>query len=227
MKILFVEDDREMAATVLDWLGSERYEIKHLADGKEAFNLVQSDSFDLLILDWELPGMSGLEICQQYRLQNGKAAVLILTGRDSINDRVLGLDVGADDYLTKPFSLKELSARVRALLRRNADNKSTVLEVGKLKLDTVKYRLSVNGRDIQLMPRDFTLMEFLMRNPDTVFSTEALLNRVWTMETDVGPDALRTSIKRIRKKIDQSDNEAESLIENVPRVGYRLRIKTD
>jgi DNA-binding response OmpR family regulator len=150
--------------------------------------------------------------------------ILMLTGKDSMADKIAGLDVGADDYLTKPFSLKELSARVRALLRRPAVVVSNVLELGSLRLDTQKHRLTKDGAEIQLMPRDFALLEFFMRNPDIVFSSEALLNRVWNDESEAGSDALRTSIKRLRKKLDSGDNEADSVIENIPRVGYRFRL---
>jgi len=224
-KILLVEDDAEMAATISSWLATELYEVVLCADGSEGYERIKSSSYDLAILDWELPGISGLEICRRYRLSKGTVPVLLLTGRDAITDRVSGLDAGADDYLTKPFSLKELSARVRALLRRPVAMNSNLLEVGSLKLDIAKHRISKNGKEIQLMPRDFALLEFLMRNPDTVFSTDALLSRVWSDDSEAGPEALRTAIKRLRKKIDDGDAEDSSHIENIPRIGYRLRIQ--
>ncbi len=223
-KILLVEDDAEMAATISSWLATEHYEVVLCTDGNDGYDRIKSSSYDLAILDWELPGISGLEICRRYRLSKGSMPVLILTGRDAITDRVSGLDAGADDYLTKPFSLKELSARVRALLRRPVAMNSNMLEVGSLKLDIAKHRISKDGKEIQLMPRDFALLEFLMRNPDTVFSTDALLSRVWSDDSEAGPEALRTAIKRLRKKIDDGDADDSSYIENIPRIGYRLRI---
>src|SRR5262249_55531986 len=135
-----------------------------------------------------------------------------------------GLDSGADDYVTKPFSLKELSARIRALLRRPAAIVPNVVEVGNLSLDSTRYRVLKNGVEVQLMPRDFALLEFLMRHVDLVFSAEQLLLRVWENDSEASPEALRTAIKRLRKKLDDGDDEAESLIENIPRVGYRLRM---
>lgn len=224
-KILLVEDDAEMATTIISWLESEHYEVVHCAEGNAGFDRIKSSTFDMAILDWELPGLTGVEICKRYRQGHGSMPVLLLTGRDAVSDRVIGLDVGADDYLTKPFSLKELSARVRALLRRPTAMLTNMLEVGSLKLDTVKHRVSKNGTEIQLMPRDFALLEFFMRNPDTVFSTDALLTRVWSDDSEAGPEALRTSIKRLRRKIDDGDLEDSSFIENIPRIGYRLKIK--
>ncbi len=225
MKILIVEDDLDISTNVGDWLSAERYDVSACADGKEALDRLKTQVYDLIILDVQLPGMDGIELCKRFRESRGNTPILMLTGKGTIEDRVTGLDAGADDYLAKPFSLKELTSRVRALLRRPAELKNNVLEVGCLKLDTMKYRITKNGREMQLMPRDFALLEFLMRSPDTVFSTDALLNRVWHDDSEASPDALRTSIKRLRKKLDDNDNEAESLIENIPRVGYRLRIR--
>lgn len=223
-KILFVEDDAQMAETVSNWLRSEHYEVIHCENGNDALARLKAQVFDLGILDWELPGISGIEICRTYRGSRGEMPILMLTGKDTTADKIAGLDVGADDYLTKPFSLKELSARVRALLRRPAPMLSNILELGKLRLDTQKHRLTKDSTEVQLMPRDFALLEFFMRNPDIVFSSEALLSRVWSDDSDAGSDALRTSIKRLRKKLDDADNEDESIIENIPRVGYRFRL---
>ncbi len=224
-KILLVEDSREMASTIVTWLNAEHYDVVHSLDGLEGLDLLKFESFDVAILDWELPGMSGVEICQEYRKGGGTIPVLILTAKQAINERTTGLDAGADDYLTKPFALRELSARLRALLRRPAEVKSNVLEVGQISLDTVKYRILKNGKEVQLMPRDFALLEFLMKNVDHVFSAEALLARVWAGDSEASPSALRTAIKRIRQKLDDSDDEGNSIIENIPRVGYRLRAK--
>ena len=224
-KILLVEDSREMASTIVTWLKAEHYDVVHSLDGLEGLDLLKFESFDVAILDWELPGMTGVEICQEYRKGGGRIPVLILTAKQAINERTTGLDSGADDYLTKPFALRELSARLRALLRRPVEIKSNVLEVGQISLDTVKYRILKNGKEVQLMPRDFALLEFLMKNVDHVFSAEALLARVWAGDSEASPSALRTAIKRIRQKLDDSDDEGNSIIENIPRVGYRLREK--
>ncbi|MDZ4833259.1 MAG: response regulator transcription factor [Candidatus Melainabacteria bacterium] len=223
MKLLLVEDDENMASTILSWLRADRYEVIHSADGLEGFDLLKNGTFDAAILDFELPGITGLEICRQYRAIKGVVPILMLTGRSQVADRIDGLDAGADDYLTKPFSLKELSARLRALIRRPAAVVSSTLKVGELTLDPIKHRVTRRGSEVQLMPREFSLLEFFMRNADMVFSPEALLQRVWPNDADATPDALRNAIKRLRKKLDDGEDETASLIENIPRVGYRLR----
>lgn len=226
MKLLLVEDDENMASTILSWLKAERYEVMHSPDGREGFDLLKNGSFDAAILDYELPGITGLEICKQYRASKGVVPILMLTGRSQVNDRIDGLDAGADDYLTKPFSLKELSARLRALIRRPASVVPSTLEVGEVTLDPVKHLVKKRGAEIQLMPREFALLEFFMRNTDVVFSPEALLQRVWPSEGDATQDALRNAIKRLRKKLDDGEDESSSIIENIPRVGYRMRNPT-
>jgi DNA-binding response OmpR family regulator len=145
----------------------------------------------------------------------------MLTGRGSISDKEAGLDSGADDYLTKPFNMKELSARIRAMLRRSTSQPSNVLTTGDLVVDPGKYKVLRKGVEIQLLPREFALLEFFMRHPDEVFSAEALLQRVWHSESEATSDALRTCIKRLRQKIDNSDED--SVIQTIPRVGYRLK----
>lgn len=224
MKLLLVEDDQEMADTIISWLRSERFDVAHTGDGLDGKAMLESNSYDMAILDWELPGMGGIDILKAYRAGGGKMPVLVLTGKAMIADRVTGLDAGADDYLTKPFSLKELSARVRALLRRPAETLSETLTVGELSLDSVKYRVYKRGVEVQLMPREFTLLEFFMRHPDVPFSSDALLQRVWNDDSEASNSALRNSIKRLRTKIDDQQSEEDSLIENIPGVGYRLRI---
>jgi two-component system, OmpR family, phosphate regulon response regulator PhoB len=144
----------------------------------------------------------------------------MLTGKDTIDDKEQGLDSGADDYLTKPFHLKELSARVRALLRRSASISGNVLEVRDLVLDPTAHKLTRNGAEIQLHPKEFALLEHLMRHPNQVFSAQNLLDRVWTSESNVGPETVRTCVKRLRQKIDIDGQE--SMLENIYGVGYKL-----
>jgi DNA-binding response OmpR family regulator len=224
MKLLLVEDDQEMADTIISWLRSERYEVSHCVNGLDGKAMLESGAYDVAILDWELPGMGGIDILKQYRANRGTMPVLVLTGKAMINDRVTGLDAGADDYLTKPFSLKELSARVRALSRRPSEVLPEVLTIGELSLDVLKYRVMKRGVEVQLMPREFALLEFFMRSPDVPFSAEALLKRVWSDDSESSNNALRNAISRLRSKIDDGKGESDSLIENIPGVGYRLRI---
>lgn len=224
MKILLVEDDQEIAKTIISWLEGERYDVTHSGQGDDGLALLKDGNYDMAILDWELPGIGGLDILKQYRQTKGTTPIIVLTGKSMIADRVEGLDAGADYYLTKPFSLKELSARVRALLRRPAALIESVLQVGDLILDPLKYRVTKKGVEVHLMPRDFTLLEFFMRNVDMVFGAEALLQRVWSDETEATQDSLRNSVKRLRQKLDTGLTEDDSIIENIPRVGYRMRL---
>jgi len=223
MKLLLVEDDQETADMIISWLRSERYDVSHAANGLDGKEMLESGNYDAAILDWQLPGMGGIDILKAYRSAGGKVPILVLTGKAMVADRVAGLDAGADDYLTKPFSLKEVSARVRALLRRPSEVLPETLTVGELSLDSVKYRVMKRGVEVQLMPREFNLLEFFMRHPDMPFSSDALLARVWNDDSEASNSALRNSIKRLRSKIDDGDAEADSLIENIPGIGYRLR----
>jgi DNA-binding response OmpR family regulator len=222
-RILLVEDDKDQATTIEEWLSSEHHNVVISYDGEEGQYRIENDNFDVIVLDWDLPKITGLEILKRYRMKKGSAPVIMLTGKGTISDRESGLDGGADDYLTKPFSLRELSARIRALLRRPGEVKSNVVTVGKFVLDPVKHRVTKDGEEVQLLPRDFALLEFFMRNVDVVFSTDALLQRVWEDDSDATSDALRTAIKRLRKKLDEGEDETKSVIENIPRVGYRMR----
>src|SRR4030095_16645344 len=207
-KILVVEDDLEFSGVVQGWLTNEHHAVEVVHDGKVARDTLQVYEYDLVILDWQLPGLSGVEICQQFRSQGGVTPILMLTGKSAIAEKEAGLDAGSDDYLTKPFHMKELSARVRALLRRASGMTSNVLSAGKLVLDPSLYRVTVNGEEIHLQKREFALLEFLMRNPNKVFSAEALLERVWASETDATPFAIRTCMMRLRRKIESGTDSS-------------------
>ena len=223
-KILVVEDDEDLADMVSSWLESERHTVEVANDGTFARDLLKLSSFDVIVLDWDLPGMSGIEVLKECRGQGGNTPIIMLTGKSEISDKEAGLGTGADDYLTKPFAVRELGARIRALLRRPGNLQSSVLRAGNLELDSAKHRVVVAAQEVHLLPRDFALLEFFLRHQDEVFSVEALLTRVWSSDSDATPEGLRTAIKRIRKKIDgDGGDESKSLIETIPRIGYRLR----
>ncbi|HMO23852.1 MAG TPA: response regulator transcription factor, partial [Candidatus Melainabacteria bacterium] len=175
---------------------------------------------DVIIMDLTLPKMDGIEVCKNFRQQGGETPILILTGRGTVPDKELGFDAGADDYLTKPFHLKELSARIRALLRRPKDFAGEVLKAGNISLDIGSHTVTKEGKDIHLPRMEFALLEFLMRHKGQVFSAEALLDRVWTGDSDKSPETIRTSVKKLRSKIDTKGEP--SLIRNVHGVGYKL-----
>lgn len=222
-QILFVEDDKDLSAVVNEWLTADGYTVEVAHDGLTGWEFLRQYNYDVVILDWNLPGLSGPAMCGRYRAAGGVAPVIMLTAKSQITEKVEGFDSGVDDYLTKPFNLKELSARLRALLRRPQAVVTNTITNGYLELDVVKRRITKGGVEIHLLPRDFELLEFMMRHLDEVFSSEALLQRIWGSDAEATSDALRTSIKRLRQKLDVGDSDAQSFIENIPRVGYRLR----
>lgn len=222
-KILLVEDDRDLVTTVVDALRDDRYVVETALDGVEGSNLLKLEAFDIIILDWDLPGKSGVEIMREFRSSGKSTPIIMLTGRATINNKEEGMESGADDYLTKPFDIRELKARLRALLRRASGTVSNTITVGDLVLDPGKYKITKGGSDLHLAPKDFALLEFFMRNPDQVFSVPTIMSRVWSYDSDASSEGLRTAIRRIRKVIDTGDDPSDSMIENVARIGYRLK----
>ncbi len=222
-KILVVEDDVDFALTVEHALTSANHTVEMAHDGGSAMEFLRQGQYDIIILDWQLPDIEGIEVLAKFRARGGSTPVLMLTGKSQIRDKEVGLDGGADDYLTKPFDTRELVARIRALLRRQTVAPSSNLSLHDVALDPIKHRLTKGGKDVHLQPRDFALLEFLMRHPDEIFSTEALLTRVWHQDSEASSAGLRAAIVRIRKVIDDDGEDSKSLIENVARVGYRMR----
>lgn len=219
-KILVVEDDESLSRMVSEWLLGEHHTVECSYDGADAAEKLKFYEFDMVILDLNLPSQGGIKILREFRGCGKTTPVLILTGQDKIEDKEIGLDSGADDYLTKPFHMKELSARVRAVLRRPASYSGDRLVSRGLELDPGNHTVKVNGNEISLLPKEFQLLEFLMRHPDQVFSADALLNRVWASASDSSIDALTTCVKRLRKKIDVEGSP--SFIKTVHGVGYKL-----
>lgn len=215
-----------MASSLARWLVGELYSVEIATSGKSGLEKIMTEKFDAIILDIGLPDISGFEICRLYRESGGTTPVLILTGKDHINDRVTGLDLGADDYITKPFSAREISARVRAVLRRPQAFGSNVLKAGSLELDLVAHKVTVNGAVVNLLPIDYAVLECLMRSPNEIFSTEALIAKVWSADKFPTDNAVRSSVKRIRKALESEsefESESGSIIENVSKAGYRIR----
>lgn len=219
-KILLVEDDRDVCSMIADALSAESHTVEAVNTGSEGRERVISFNYDLVILDWELPQASGVEILKEMRARGLATAVLMLTGKSATNDKELGLDSGADDYLTKPFSMKELQARIRALLRRPQGYTGVSLNAGALSLDPVMHKVFRDGAEIKLLPKELALLEFFMRHKGQVFTAEAVLNRVWSSESEATPESFRTCLKRLRQKIDLDGKE--SIIEYVHGLGYRM-----
>ncbi|HEY9788553.1 MAG TPA: response regulator transcription factor [Candidatus Obscuribacterales bacterium] len=218
--VLIIEDDTSISQIVATWLNGDYYDTTCVTTAEEGLEALANNRFDLIILDWMLPGSSGISFCKEYRERGGTLPILMLTGKSKQEEITSGLDTGCDDYLTKPFELRELSARVRALLRRPPQFKGTVLSAGGIILDARSYTVRRGDQEIHLMPKEFMLLEFLLRHPDKVFSPEALLDNIWNSDADTSPDAIRTYIKRVRKKIDLPGKP--SLIVTIHGVGYKL-----
>ncbi|MDZ4838219.1 MAG: response regulator transcription factor [Candidatus Melainabacteria bacterium] len=223
-KLLLVEDDVDLAATIEAELLLERHTVDMMHNGLDGLEALKSSVYDAAILDWDLPGMAGIEILAKFRELGGVTPVIMLTGKSEISDKTTGLDAGADDYLTKPFNSRELAARIRSLLRRPPQVRSNTVEYAGITLDPSNFGAIRDGASTRLQPRDFALLEFFMRHPTEVFDVDALMDRVWKLDSDCSPPAVRMAITRIRKALDREGEE--SIIENLPRVGYKLRSKS-
>ena len=219
-KILLVEDDQALSKLVRNWLSLEHHAVETVEDGEEALHRLKVSEYDLVILDWTLPKLAGVEVLKEHRRLGGQTPVLMLTGKDKISDKEEGFDAGADDYLTKPFHGKELTVRIKALLRRPPNLVKDVLRVGDLVLEKENFSVRRGDSEIRLLPKEFALLEFLMRHPNQVFSAEALLERVWVSESESTVEAVTTCIKRLRRKL-ESDG-VPSPIATVHGVGYKL-----
>lgn len=220
-KILLLEDDSKVADAVESALHSERHTVERTENGQDALTRATVSDYDLLILDWQVPDLSGVEVCQKFRAEGGTTPVLILTGKHLVSEKVTALDSGADDYLTKPFNISELMARVRALLRRRGGGYDTGhLVVGGLSLDAKSFTVLCEGHNVTLIPKEFAILELLMSYPGVVFSHEAIFRRLWKSDEATSPEIVRTHLKNLRKKIEASG--AKSPIETVHGVGYKI-----
>jgi DNA-binding response OmpR family regulator len=223
MRILVVEDEQKVANALREGLEGERYEVVVERTGEGAFFRVNTESFDVILLDLNLPGRDGLEILQALRQRGLKTPVLVLTARDSLTDRVGGLDAGADDYLIKPFAFAELLARIRALVRRGRVTETPRLAVGDLEMDLVTRKVTRGSEPVELTVREFELLEYLMRYHGQVVSRETLARDVWkeTARTTPLDNVIDVHIARLRRKVDVEP--AMKLIHTVRGVGFMLR----
>jgi two-component system copper resistance phosphate regulon response regulator CusR len=218
MRILLVEDDPKVSAFILKGLKEEGYALDAYADGMDGAHWAVENEYDLIILDVMLPGMNGLDICRHIRAENKSTPVLMLTARDSSDDIVSGLDSGADDYLTKPFSFDVLLARVRALLRRAQQYRSATLRIADLEMDPATRRVSRAGADIQLTGKEYAMLEYFMRNPGVVLSESRIIEHVWDMNHDSMTNTVNVYIHHLRNKIDRG--QSRRLIHTIRGAGY-------
>ena len=221
MRILVVEDERKVANFIRQGLGEEGYAVDVASNGEEGLAMARDGVHDLIILDIGLPKMNGLQVLQELRRRKVTTPVLLLTVRATIEDKVLGLDAGADDYLTKPFAFQELVARVRALLRRRAEGGPAVLQFADLTLDPARHTAFRGGQKIDLTAKEFALLDYFMRNPGRVLTRTMIIEHVWDYDFDTGTNVVDVYVNYLRKKID-SDREPK-LIHTIRGVGYVMK----
>ena len=221
MRILVVEDEKKVASFIKKGLEEEFYSVDVAFDGKEGLRLALSEEYDLIILDLMLPFKDGLTILKEIREEKIFTPVLILTARDTIQDKVTGLDSGADDYLAKPFSFEELLARIRALLRRNSIDKNNMLKAGDLKLDTQAHKAFRNDVEVQLTAKEYAILEYLMRNKNRVISRTKLSEHIYEFHFDPETNVIDVYINKLRNKIDKGFEK--QIIHTVRGVGYLIK----
>ncbi len=221
MKLLVVEDEKDVASAICRILSRNGYSVDLASNGKQALDMVEVNDYDLMILDLNLPDLDGLEICRCTRTSHSGLLILILTARDKLEDIVKGLDAGADDYLTKPFQLAEIMARIRALLRRDMRCRNPLLTINGLCLDPAERVVWKGNRRLELTRKEFGILEYMMRHPGEVISQEMLLEHVWGSNMDPFSNTVRVHIQSLRRKLEDDGTESK-YIETVVGEGYRL-----
>jgi Response regulators consisting of a CheY-like receiver domain and a winged-helix DNA-binding domain len=221
MRVLVIEDDVTLGHALREFLGDQGYAVDWVTDGERALGALAGQAYDLLVLDLNLPGKSGLDVLRELRSDGGQMPVLILTARDALEDRVAGLDAGADDYVTKPFDLPELAARVRALARRRAGQAHPVLEVGPLAFDTVGREVRVNGERLALSVRELSVLEMLMGRAGRVVTKRQIVNSLSAWDADFSENAVEVYIYRLRKRLEGTG----ASIQTVRGFGYMLEVE--
>ena len=221
MRLLLVEDEIKVARFISQGLKEHQYVVDVATDGEMAYEQAYAEEYDLLIVDLMIPKKNGARLIRELRLNGKNVPILILSAKDSVNDKVEGLDLGADDYLTKPFAFKELLARIRSLLRRNQEKKSPFLQIADLKLNPSTREVSRGEQSIFLSNKEYAILEFMMRNPRKILSRTLILERVWTDAYNIGTNVVDVYINHLRNKIDK--NFDLKLIHTIYSVGYLIK----
>lgn len=223
-KILLIEDNEALAETIEGWLQSEHHLLDVAHSGKDAVHFLENFGYDLLIMDWELPDTSGPTICQRYRKNGGTCPIIFLTGRSDIDSKKFGLDSGADDYLTKPFEFEELSARVRALLRRLPDYSPQVVSTGGITLHKDSLTAELHNQTISLSKKEFAILEFLLKNANQQFDSGSLKSHVWPEDSSITSATVRSCMRHLRRKITVEGHPCS--IETVGAAGYMIKTES-
>ena len=222
MRVLVIEDEHKIANSIKKGLGQESLAVDVAYEGNSGYDLASGEEYDVIVLDRLLPGMDGIEICKKLRKQNIHTPILLLTAKGQVADRVEGLNVGADDYLVKPFAFEELLARIRALTRRPKDSVGSLLRLEDLTLDTVTYQVTRQNKMIKLSHREFALLEYLLRHPNRVINKEQIISHVWSYDADVLPNTVEVYIGYLRNKIDKAFGNSPGLIHTIRGFGYKI-----
>jgi len=222
MKILVIEDEHIIATSIKKGLEQEHYTADIAFDGIEGFDLASSGDYDLILLDLMLPGMDGLTLCQKLRSDNNHVPILMLTAKSQLEDKIKGLNSGADDYLTKPFAFEELLARVRALSRRPQKTNGKVLTISDLTLDTINFTVKRGDKDIHLSSKEYSLLECFLRHPNQILTKDQIIQSVWSYESDILPNTIEVYIRNLRQKIDLPFKNKPPLIKTIRGFGYKI-----
>lgn len=220
MKILIVEDEHLIANALKKGLEQEHYTVDVAFDGEDGLDLASSDEYDLILLDLMLPKIDGFEVCRQIRNLQINVPILILTAKSQVEDKIKGLNCGADDYLTKPFAFEELLARIRALSRRPKNTSTEVITVGDLSINLSTYQVTRQGKNINLSSKEYSLLECLMRHANKILNKDQLIQHVWSYESDILPNTVEVYIRNLRQKIDQPFKT--KLIKTIRGFGYKI-----
>ncbi len=221
MKILLIEDDDRIARPLAKDLRHQNHVIDIAKDGQEGWDFANATSYDLILLDIMLPSIDGISLCRKLRANNCKALILMLTARDTVSDKIIGLDAGADDYLVKPFALEELAAHIRALARRSKELRPVIFSYGLLRLDPSASLASYNDQPLSLTPKEYGILECFLRHPAQIFTRAILLDKIWDFDQATGEETIKTHINNLRRKLKAAGANPE-LIETVYGMGYRL-----
>lgn len=220
MRILLVEDEERIASFIARGLREAHYVVDVAKDGEQGLFMAEVNDFDLIILDIKLPKLDGISLCHKLREEKISVPILMLSALDSVNDKVRGLNYGADDYLAKPFAFKELIARVQTLLRRRAPEKRGTLRIGDLELDQLTYKVSRSGKEILLTSKEYALLEYMMLNPGKVITRTMISEHVWHADFDTFTNVIDVHVNHLRKKID--DGFKKPLIHTIRGIGYKI-----
>lgn len=221
MRLLVIEDEKQLLRLIGKKLKEEGYAFDLVSDGREGLNFAESVEYDCIILDLMLPSIDGFTIIQKLRAKNINSPIIILTAKSATKDKVNGLDYGADDYITKPFSFEELIARIRAMLRRKSEEKETILTCGDLTLDLISREVYRNNNPIELTTKEFSILEYFLRNKGRILTKSQIAEHVWNYEFDYQSNIIEVYIRYLRKKID--DSYEKKLIHTIRGVGYKIK----